>query len=194
MTTAPSRAWVATDSTTPAAETLRTPVIVVTFASSARPLTQDLTFLASSDGAPSTPSVRGIVTHEALVLRDARCSSLPSETTTLRSTMALAWSATFCAAAVVTVGTTSTYFTVAVVEVRVLAAVAAASWRPATSTVLPTAAGVTTKDFLSPASATPASLPFAPAVATSSAARRSPAAVSVRSTGRRWRDETSDVA
>ena len=160
MTTAPSRAWVATDTTTPAAETLRAPVIVVTFASSARPLTQDLTFLASSDGAPSTPSVRGIVTHEALVLRDARRSSLPSETTTLRSTMALAWSATFCAAAVVTVGTSSTYFTVAVVEVRLLAAVAAASRRPATSTVLPTAAGVTTKDFLSPASATPASLPF----------------------------------
>ncbi len=145
-------------------------------------------------GLPSTPSVVGMLTQEALSFVEALCSSSPSDTHTLRATRALAWSATFSAAAVVTTGTASTNFTVAVAEDRSRAASATTSWKLSGAMVWPTTAGVTTKDFLSAASFTLASRPALSAWPTRPATTVAVWAGSVSTTASTPRGATSDFA
>ena len=173
---------------------MRTPSRGVTLASLATLSTQACTLATWRVGVPRVPSVVGMLTHDALSLRDAEWSSSPSDTLTLRATSALAWSATFSASAVVTAGTVSTYSSVAVVDDRSRAAAATTSWKLSGETVLPVTAGTTTNDCLSDASFTPAARPALPTWPTRSATSASVAAVSVRTTASTSREETSDLA
>ena len=157
---APSRASVTTASTLPDWLTLRTPSRGVTLASLASSSTQACTLSALSGRAAEHPvgggdaHPGGLELPGGLVRRPRR-----RRPDTVRATRALAWSATSSAAAVVTTGTASTNFTVAVAEVRSRAASATTSWKLSGAMVWPTTAGVTTKDFLSAASFTLASRP-----------------------------------
>ncbi len=125
---------------------------------------------------------------------EALCSSSPSDTHTLRATKALACSATSSAAAVDTAGTVSTNRTVAVVDARSRAASATTSWKLSRTTVWPTTAGTTTKDFLSAASFTLASRPALSARPTSPVTTSAVLAGSVSTTASMPRGATSDFA
>ena len=154
----------------PSASTLRTPARGSTFADVATFETQALTFATSRAGLPSVPSVLGMLTHDALSVREAVCWSSPSDTETLRATRAFAARAARSASAVVMVGAVSTNVTVAVVGARSRAEVAMTSWKLSGATRCPSTAATATNDFLSDASFTPASLPARSVCSTSSVA------------------------
>ncbi len=195
-TNRPSRACLTTESTRPVDETLRSPSVGATFASLASESTQACTLAALTFGVPSSPSVDAIFTQDAFRTLDAVWSLAPSETVTVRATIALASSATAWASAVVTGGSVSTNCTVAVVDVaaRVRRFSATASRRLVMTTVWPITAGVTTNDFLFFARRTLASMPTLPACSTSSSATSSRLVVSVVRTMSTSRGDTRDVA
>ncbi len=119
---------------------------------------------------PGTPSVAGIVTHEAFLAAEAAWSAAPSETTTRRLIIALAVSASVRASAVVNSGSASTSSTSAVVDLNSRAARSTSSRRAAITTVWPITAGTTTNDLLSFARVTRAGAPTFPASSTSASA------------------------